>query len=306
MSDKLFDKIKGALYGAVVGDALGGPLEFMSKDEITANYGEVREMIGGGWLSLKPGETTDDTEMTLAVARGIVTLPDDPIYAIGQNFIEWFKREPKDIGNTCQEAIVKALEIAGEGNIPSSDQWIKAADEVAEQNNHRSGGNGALMRTVFPGLFYNDKEKACDTAVQIGDMTHADELSDELVSTYTELVYEMIRNSSADECLGIVLKIIDKRELKNKLPSHVKSSGWCADSLKVALHYLVSKSSFEETIVGAVNEGGDSDTVGAVCGGLAGAMYGFEAIPQRWIETLSEDIRNKLDSLSQAAFDAQI
>ncbi|MBO6258452.1 MAG: ADP-ribosylglycohydrolase family protein [Succinivibrio sp.] len=305
MGDKLFDKIRGALYGVAVGDALGGPLEFMSKEEIIKSYGEVREIIGGGWLSLKPGETTDDTAMTLAVARGIATQPDDPLYAVGKNFIDWFNSEPKDIGNTCQEAIEIALQLAGDEQIPSSDKWIKAAVELSDRNNHRSGGNGALMRTVYPGLFYNDREKACDVAVQIGDMTHADELSDKLVSIYTELVYDMVRNGSVDECLGIVLKLIEEKKLKDKLPPGLKSSGWCADSMKVSLHYLVSKSSFEDTIVAAVNEGGDSDTVGAVCGGLAGALYGFECIPERWVKTLSPTLSAELERLSQSAFDSE-
>ena len=72
INEKQLDRIRGALYGVAVGDALGGPLEFMSDRQICDAYGRVTDMIGGGWLNLKPGEVTDDTQMTLCVARGIL------------------------------------------------------------------------------------------------------------------------------------------------------------------------------------------------------------------------------------------
>ena len=72
INEKQLDRIRGALYGVAVGDALGGPLEFMSDWQICNTYGRVTDMIGGGWLNLKPGEVTDDTQMTLCVARGIL------------------------------------------------------------------------------------------------------------------------------------------------------------------------------------------------------------------------------------------
>lgn len=72
INEKQLDRIRGALYGVAVGDALGGPLEFMSDQQIRDAYGRVTDMIGGGWLNLKPGEVTDDTQMTLCVARGIL------------------------------------------------------------------------------------------------------------------------------------------------------------------------------------------------------------------------------------------
>ena len=50
------NKIKGALYGAIIGDALGAPLEFMPQEQIKAQFGKVTEMIGGGWLQVQPGK----------------------------------------------------------------------------------------------------------------------------------------------------------------------------------------------------------------------------------------------------------
>ena len=83
------NRIRGTLFGVAVGDALGAPAEFLNADEIKNTYGTLRDMVGGGWLDVRPGEVTDDTQMTLAVAHGITEKPDNPIPAIGRRFIEW-------------------------------------------------------------------------------------------------------------------------------------------------------------------------------------------------------------------------
>ena len=87
-------RIAGALFGVAVGDALGGPVEFMDQDQIAVRYGRLTDMIGGGWLNLKPGEVTDDTQMTLCVAEGIVEAPSEPIQAIGRRFIKCSESGP--------------------------------------------------------------------------------------------------------------------------------------------------------------------------------------------------------------------
>ena len=92
----LGNKISGALYGVAVGDALGAPLEFMSAAEITRKYGSaVKDMIGGGWLNVEPGEVTDDTQMTIAVALAIAMHPEEPEPYAGQYFAEWAMGGPK-------------------------------------------------------------------------------------------------------------------------------------------------------------------------------------------------------------------
>ena len=103
-----FDRIKGALYGVAVGDALGGPLEFMSREAVRKAYpAGLREMVGGGWLHLLPGETTDDTAMTLCVAEGILEAEsrtalrhandDELAAAIGSRFIRWLDGNPPGV-----------------------------------------------------------------------------------------------------------------------------------------------------------------------------------------------------------------
>lgn len=74
---ELKDHVAGAVYGFAIGDSVGATTEFMSKDEIKSQYGEVTKQLGGGWLSLKPGEVTDDTQMMLCVMDALMKFPDD-------------------------------------------------------------------------------------------------------------------------------------------------------------------------------------------------------------------------------------
>lgn len=114
------NSIAGAMFGVAVGDALGGPVEFMDPESIARKYGHVSSMIGGGWLGLSPGEITDDTQMTLCVAEGIVENPTDPTEAVGRLFIQWANSGPKDIGGACSSSIRNAQRLGGQ--MPNAEQ----------------------------------------------------------------------------------------------------------------------------------------------------------------------------------------
>lgn len=285
---KDLDRIKGALYGVAVGDALGAPLEFMSAEEIRAKHGKkpVREMLAGGWLNVEPGEITDDTQMTLAVAMGITENPDDPVPAIGKRFIEWYDSQPKDIGNTCRMAISQAKR----NHANTREAWLTAGLRTAEMNGGRSGGNGALMRTVYTGLFYEGDALDRHTK-DIAEMTHHDEISTEICTFYANVIQGAISDFDFSAFLHI------KRWLEeNAMPE--RPSGWVKDSMNCALKSIEETRNFEEAVVRAVNLGGDADTIGAIAGGLAGALYGFQSIPERWIEKLNLKVRRQLDELA--------
>lgn len=313
--DILKDRIAGALYGVAVGDALGGPLEFMTAEEIAEQHGRVSTMLGGGWLHLRPGETTDDTAMTLAVAEGIMESPDDPIPAIGERFIQWAKSGPKDIGGTCSRSINAAARKAGQNgkNAPTAEEWCWAAINTAKANRGHSGGNGALMRAIYPALFYTDKFRAVQIVCEQGKMTHWDADSDEACRLYADVVHYLIseaekgRNDS--DGLGRRIMEILKPTRYNledvDALGHVAKlspTGYVVDSLNCALYAFWSYAgSFEEAVVYAANLGGDADTIAAICGGLAGAFYGFEAIPKEWVAALSNTDRARLDAAVDAA-----
>ena len=150
------NKIKGALYGAIIGDALGAPLEFMPQEQIKAQFGKVTEMIGGGWLQVQPGEGTDETALLLATAYGIMKNPENPFAEIGKNFIKWAISRPKDISDTTLRSIDKTMSKGhGKHLIPKA-RWQESAGQVDLFSNRGSVDNGAILNTLYPALYYTD------------------------------------------------------------------------------------------------------------------------------------------------------
>ena len=287
------DKVRGALYGVAIGDALGGPLEFMNAEQIKQKYGgRVTEMVGGGWLSLMPGETTDDTAMTLAVCEGIMENSSAPIEPIGRRFIEWVNTAPKDIGMTCARSISTALANLAAG-VPAEMAWKKAGINTAIENNDRSGGNGALMRTISTALAYEDEDDRANYTTRIAEMTHYDDLSSDICRYYADAVHHFIKD---ERDAGV--RTLDMMSVYG-FGSCVNPSGWVQDSMECAYLAFTTETDFENALITAVNLGGDADTIGAITGGLAGAYYGYDAIPQRWIEAIPADIRERLDAFAK-------
>lgn len=303
MTDKKMDRYEGAMIGVAVGDALGAPLEFMSAGEIRRKHGgPVREMIGGGWLDVEPGEVTDDTQMTLAVAEGIV-MPTGGMFQIGENFLAWYRTHPKDVGGTC----AAVLEEMSRNRPDSGDDWRRAALRLYERTNGKTAGNGALMRTVYPALWYKDKTTAIQRAVEIGQMTHHHGVSDQTISAYTEAIHTIVNSDASTE---------DARAELERITASVRAAGtkhdggqpqptgYCLDSLVCALDAIRATDSFEDALVYAVNLGGDADTIGAITGGLAGAVYGASGIPLRWQNALNNQPNRKTVRMFRDGADA--
>ena len=295
-----FDRIKGALYGVAVGDALGGPLEFMSREAVRRAYpAGLREMVGGGWLNLKPGETTDDTAMTLCVAEGIIEAEsctklrqangDELAEAIGRRFITWLGSNPPDVGNTCREAIIRAKHNLARGVDPAR-AWIGAADTLGSNQE----GNGALMRCAYAGLWYADSESATSAARLQSNMTHSGAQSETICAWYAKAIWMYT-------CGPFESVLSDCPVSPDSVPRNWSPSGYVVDTLH-AVMLAMKEPTFEETLIKAVNFGGDADTVGAIAGGLAGAKYGFKAIPKRWVAALDPALHAKLDGLVEAAY----
>lgn len=306
------NSIAGALFGVAVGDALGGPVEFMSPEEIIRRHVCVSDMIGGGWLGLAPGEITDDTQMTLCVAEGIVENPDTPIEGIGRRFIQWANGGPKDIGGACASSIHNAQRMGGSA-YPVPEMWQTAAELTQQQVGHPVEGNGALMRTVYPGLFYRDHYEAEGWAIRIGRMTHAGPRSNEACILYTRMINLLTASEKRpQDAQGVREFLAEHCQAVREYAAAVKASivtpasgGYVVDSMRIAVGCMANTDSFEEAVVEAVNLGGDADTNGAITGGLAGAWYGYDAIPEAWIAALAPDVRDTLNRLADAAASAR-
>ena len=306
MNNQMRDIIRGAMFGVAVGDALGAPLEFMSAMSIQQQHGTVRDMIGGGWLNVLPGEVTDDTQMTLAVAHGILDFPRDPIEAIGRYFVKWYNSSPKDVGATCASSIRSAICAARKKQSPTKADWKRASKVTHNLTAGRTAGNGSLMRTAYVGLYYSDEQEVIQKAYDISRMTHYDEDTAIDCAAYCAALNRMVEAGSLDERIAA---IIGYTERKRRYSFDVLSSpffapnptGYVVDSFAAALHCIYTTRSFEEAVTKAVNLGGDADTIGAITGGLAGALYGYDAIPGRWLSQIDMTDYNAIEALCNAA-----
>ena len=282
------ERVLGALFGVACGDALGGTLEFTSESEGKKLYGYHKEIIGGGFMSLSPGEVTDDTIMTIAVAEGIIENPNIPIEAIGKRFVSWYNTDPKDIGITCQDAIARYIK---------SNDWNDASLYVHSISNGMTAGNGTLMRCIPAALYYRDYDKMVEVTKAQSKMTHYDEKASEACILYNTIVYKYLKGEDKEKAIVETLKgykeyenimFVDRQELN--------PSGYVVDTFQCALWCFINNSNVEDIICEAVNLYGDPDTIGAIAGGLAGVYYGYNNIPRRWTDKII--LKDKLLKLS--------
>ena len=274
--EKFKSKIKGSLYGFAIGDAMGATTEFMEEIQIKEKYNEVRDIIGGGWLHLKPGEVTDDTQMTLCVCEAIehayhsifedneqFVMYDEILDRCCENFVKWYKSNPKDVGACCSRVISKCAPYT------CHESWHLIADDP------ESLGNGSLMRTMPIILAGLSKE----TAISQGRLTHNNIMCD----TAIEIYYDNME------------KLLYYNKFRNYATALAEPTGHVLKTLNNSLYWVQNTKTFEDSIINAVNHGGDADTIAAITGSMAGALYGFEAIPKRWIDQLSPEVKVELD-----------
>ncbi|AFK94366.1 MULTISPECIES: ADP-ribosylglycohydrolase family protein [Thermoanaerobacterium] len=305
------DKIYGGIYGVAIGDALGSTVEFVNQDFIKKTYGKLTEIIGGGWLNLKPGEWTDDTEMTLAVSRGIIENKENPFSYIGKEFLQWYKKKPKDIGVTIRTVFEMIRNNRNSLDYDLSD-WLEASKLADSILGGKSAGNGALMRTLPIGIVYKNPYNIYDMAVNIAKMTHWDIRGGLTCAIYSLSVRNLLDNetdvlSSINKSFDLCEEISDGNNIKEleeiresfKEADNKNPTGYTVDSFKCAALSVIEANNFEDAVINAVNLGGDADTIGAIAGGLAGVFWGFKAIPERWISKFSEQQRSILNDIAE-------
>ncbi|MFD1956795.1 ADP-ribosylglycohydrolase family protein [Paenibacillus thailandensis] len=270
---RLLNRIKGGLYGVAVGDALGGTTEFMTPHEIKEKHGYLTEIIGGGVWRLEPGEVTDDTMMTLCVAEGLLVNPDDPREAIGTRFIEWYGTKPKDIGNIIRQSLRNY-----EGD------WFEAAF-LAHMDLGQSAGNGSLMRCLPVAMAYTDLKDIERISRMQSKMTHYDERSGEACVLYNRIAYRLLHGEPLADAVRRELQGTMYEDLLHSEPN-CEPGGFVVHTFRWVIHLVLHSSSFGEIVQKAANLGGDSDTIGAIAGGLAGVYYGYDGIPAEYAEAI--------------------
>ncbi|MGV9689822.1 ADP-ribosylglycohydrolase family protein [Streptomyces sp. NPDC003444] len=277
------DRAVGAVLGSAAGDALGAPFEFglpgVFRERFPDGTGEL--CGGGGW---DPGEATDDTQMAVLLGeslleRGGLDLPD-----VFDRFRRWAAAEPKDIGLQTEQVLL--------GGAP----W-DLASSLHFQVNMYAAGNGSLMRAATSAVYFAARGRTAtmDAARRIAALTHGDGAAWEGTAILHELVRVALLGEDPLAALPATLAEVD--------PAHrdrwaaVLAPGWHPDDatefngavwpcLGSAVWALRTTPSFEEALAVAVDLGGDTDTVAAVTGTLAGAVYGSAAVPARWLSAL--------------------
>ena len=272
-----------AFLGVALGDALGAPVEFMTSGEIRAKYGVLREMVGGGWLRLKPGQVTDDTDMSLCIGRALAAAGSWDLPAIARQFAVWLKTRPIDVGDTCRRGIRNFM-LHGQLETPPN-QW--------------DGGNGALMRMVPVALFtMGDVVLLERSAREQAHLTHNHPLSDAACCCYGRLLHLAIAGRSKSRLRREVDDFIASYPVFYFEPYRGLATGYVVDTFQTVCYHFFRGRDFEECLVGVVNQGGDADTTGAILGGLAGAYYGLESIPRRWLKRLDKQLVQELNALA--------
>jgi len=292
------DEVKSALFGVAIGDALGVPVEFNSRQIICKN--PVTDMIGYGTHNLPAGIWSDDSSLSFCLAEALTQEFD--LNTIGQNFVKWYHDNfwtPQgfvfDIGiATCQ-----AIAQLARGVQP----------DLAGGTDEFSNGNGSLMR-ILPLLFYlNDKpiEERFNLIKQVSAITHGHIRSVIACFYYLEFARQILEGKNKFEIYKILQSeisnflttlSINKTEIAlfdrlleediEKLPEeNIYSSGYVLHTLEASIWCLLTTDSFEEAVLRAVNLGEDTDTTGAVTGGLAGLLYGFDSIPNKWLQKIA-------------------
>ncbi len=282
----LIMKVKDGMIGLIVGDALGVPVEFYSREELEAD--PVIGMREYGTYNKPAGTWSDDSSMAIATMSSIVNKQTVDYDDIMKEFIQWWQNgkysqhDTFDIGNTTRNGLVRYL---------NGEEAIKCGGSQPRDN-----GNGSLMR-ILPLAFIPDIDY--ETVENVSGLTHAHYRSKIACVLYIEIAKSMIKNDlTIDEHIKNSCDKIKEYYKENEEIEHfqrifdddwtgeIRSGGYVIDSLESTIFCLKTTDNYRDAVLKAVNLGGDSDTTAAICGGLAGIYYGFDEIPIDWVNTI--------------------
>ncbi len=304
------------IFGLAVGDALGCPVQFRTREEMDEN--PVSDMTGHGTFDMPAGSWTDDTSLALATMDSILQYKRLDLRAVMNCYAKWLLKgeytpfgKSYDIGHGTMDAILCFL----------NNGFDAASCGGAEANNN---GNGSLMR-ILPTCLYllgtgTEEDAAIHLVEQVSALTHAHPRSKLACGIYYNLVKAILETEPGTDALGreFFAKVLQKgmdeamehyaqdAEYRKELRHYercrdldalqsvkrqdIRSSGYVVDSLEAALWCAVTAESYEEAMLLCINLGEDTDTIAAICGGLCGLYYGLDNIPEKWRKQLARKI----------------
>lgn len=306
------------IMGVVVGDALGMPVQFLSRAEVKES--PVEGMEGYGTYNQPEGTWSDDSSMTLAALCSIIDKGTIDSEDIMKRFVAWDYEgeytpfgQAFDQGRTCTAAIYNY--------VTGKDIWTCGLED------EYSNGNGSLMR-IMPVCLYAyfqsnaeiiSEEQAVELVHEVSALTHAHLRSKMACGLYYFMIKAILDGQGTltellqkgvDDAVTFYHKDMDNlvqmahygrlfhlNEFKEVSEDEIRSTGYVVDSLEAAVWSLITTDSFEQAALKAVNLGGDTDTIGAIAGGLAGLYYGYKSIPSKWLKVIKK--RNWIESMCQ-------
>jgi ADP-ribosyl-[dinitrogen reductase] hydrolase len=295
-------KFKGALLGLAVGDALGGPLEFMWSNQIQIQHGTVNSMIGGGWLYLRPGQYTEDTILTLALTESLIENKGVNTEDVVKRYLAWHRKSPKDGG-----PITKAVLALIQEGTKIEDAARKVHEDLTVQNDN----NDVLLRCVpLALLYFQSPEKLMQETLRVAMLTHYDKKLASAPVAFN-LIVSRILNGETDrkKILQQVSQLLDDNEIGvyNVLPDvgtkkreELRTTSSTQDTFETALWGWLKTKNYPEAVTTLINLGGDADTIGAATGALNGCYYGEEGIPDEWLKALED--KNIIANLGKRLF----
>lgn len=291
--------VKDSLYGFIVGDAMGVPVEFEDREKLINK--PVTSMLGYGSHDVEAGVYSDDTSMTLATMdsiikqNGIINYND-----IADKFCNWVNNNEYtatnkifDIGMTTKYALIKYFN-------------NKIDATMCGGTNINENGNGSLMRMLPIALYCFYKNIKDDNEIftlvkNLSSITHAHDISILECYIYVRYVISLLETKNKISSYHFIKKLdysmfIEEVKLEYSRIlfsdistlniNDINSSGYVVDTLEAVFWIILNCSSYNESIIGAINLGGDTDTIGAITGSIAGILYGYDNISKRWISKL--------------------
>jgi ADP-ribosyl-[dinitrogen reductase] hydrolase len=278
--DQIKRRAIGAYLGLAIGDALGATVEFMTPREIRTEYREHRDIKGGGWLRLRKGRVTDDTEMALALGQSILAAGHVDARAAAEAFSAWMRTKPIDIGNTVRRGI----------------SHYRRTGEAESHESAFDAGNGACMRCLPVALatLGADNDAVDEANRRQAHVTHNNPTSDAGTLCVIRMVQAgLLGGTRKDLKLLADALVAEEPVFAYDRKRSENPSGFIADTLRTVFQALFATDDLETALIDVVNRGGDADTTGAILGMIAGALYGPTAFPSRWVRTLDPEVRQQ-------------
>ena len=280
-------KVYNGIMGLIVGDALGVPFEFTMRDTFKAT-----DMVGFGTHGQPAGTWSDDTSLTLATLESIGRLGKVDLNDIMYNFALWLFNGDFtangyvfDVGFTTKKAIQKYI-------------INQTPPESCGGSSEMDNGNGSLMR-ILPLAFMN---YSMQEVYNVSALTHAHDISQVACGIYCNIASYLNKGLTKHQAVawalsksGGVPAQFERIEVINTAPvnrDEIKSTGYVIDTLEAALWCFLNTGNYKDCVLTAVNLGGDTDTVAAVAGGLAGIYYGIggeSGIPEEWVNKIARN-----------------